>query len=222
MAGNIKPFLALSALLFTIIACKWYDQAAPVVSPNGLSCQNYTNYGSSGEGAECSYICPDQTVRQPALPERFTTSSPLYTASKEELDMEFCDMASTPVSTDPPPSAASTATPPASPTAQPSPTVELRPTLPPPLLTGEVTSCDRAMNLINFRMAEVAPDLEGKSLEVLISNEPGACAVNSLNPSLLTCRTSSSLVFPMRVVVRLDGAVVNDFTSDGFGCLVDN
>lgn len=218
MARKIKLILAFSALLFTTM-CKWYDQAAPVTSPNGLSCQNYTNYGSFEEGAECSYVCPDRTVRQPDIPGRFTAASPLYSASKEELDMRFCGMVSQSTPTEVP---MSTATLPVSPTTQPSPTVDIPPTLPPPLLTGEVTSCDRSTYSINFRMVEVAPDLTDKSLEVLISNETGACAVNPLNPSILTCRTSTPLVFPMRVVVRLDGAVVNDFTSDGLGCLVNN
>jgi hypothetical protein len=36
-------------------------------------------------------------------------------------------------------------------------------------------------------------------------------------PSLLTCTTQAPLIFPMRVVVQLDGAVVNDFTAHGLG-----
>ena len=217
MARKIKLFLAFSALLLTTM-CKWYDEAGPVTSTNGLSCQNYTSYGSFEKGADCSYICPDRTVRQITLPGKFSASSALYSASKEDLDIEFCDMASQPTPTEPP-VAQPTATLPASPTAQASPTSAISPTPLPPLLTGEVTSCDKSRNLINFRMVEVAPDLAGKELAVLISNQASTCAVNPLNPSLLTCTTRAPLIFPMRVVVQLDGAAVNDFTSDGLGCL---
>jgi hypothetical protein len=54
---------------------------------------------------------------------------------------------------------------------------------------------------------------------VLISEQESTCDVNPLNPSLLTCTTATPLTFPMRVVVQLDGAEVNDFTFDGFGCI---
>jgi hypothetical protein len=218
MSRKIKLLVALSALLLTTM-CKWYDEGGPVTSTNGLSCENYTNYGSFKEGAECSYICPDRTVRQPALPGKFSAASPLYSASKEDLDMQFCGMASGPAPTEPP---STTATLPVSPTVQASPTAAISPTPAPPLLTGEVTSCDKSMNLINFRTVELAPDLAGKDLAVLISNQASTCAVNPLNPSLLTCTTLTPLVFPMRVVVQLDGAVVNDFTSDGLGCLIND
>ena len=221
MARKIRLFLAFSALLLTTM-CKWYDQTGLVTSTNGLSCQNYTSYGSFDKGADCSYICPDRTVRQITLPGKFSASSPLYSASKEDLDIEFCDMASQPTPTEPPVAqhtATLPASPTASPTAQASATTAISPTPLPPLLTGEVTSCDKSRNLINFRMVEVAPDLAGKELAVLISNQASTCAVNPLNPSLLTCTTQAPLIFPMRVVVQLDGTVVNDFTSDGLGCL---
>jgi hypothetical protein len=198
--------------------CRWYDEAGLVTSTNGLSCLNYTSYGSFEKGADCSYICPDRTVRQITLPGKFSASSKLYSTSKEDLDIEFCDMASGPAPTEPP-VATDTATLPASPTAQASAATAISPTSPSPLLTGEVTSCDKSRNLINFRMVEVAPDLAGKELAVLISNQASTCAVNPLNPSLLTCTIQTALIFPMRVVVQLDGAVVNDFTSDGLGCL---
>jgi hypothetical protein len=106
-----------------------------------------------------------------------------------------------------------------SPTVQASPTAAISPTPLPPLLTGEVTSCNRAINLINFRMVEFAPDLTGRTLIVLISEQESACAVNPLNPSLLTCTTAAPLIFPIRVVVQVDGIDVNDFTFDGFGCV---
>jgi hypothetical protein len=218
MARKIKLFLAFSALLFTTM-CKMYDDGGLVTSTNGLSCQNYTSYGygSFEEGADCSYICPDRTVKQIAMPDKLSASSALYSASKEDLDAQFCAGILQPTPIEPP--ASTTATLPASPTAQASPVASSSPTPPLPLLTGEVTSCDRSVNLINFRMVEVAPDLNGKELAVRISDLASTCAVNTLNPSLLTCTTQAQLNFPMRVVVRVDGAVVNDFTSDGFGCL---
>lgn len=212
MIRRTKLFLVFSALLLTTM-CKWYDQSGPVTSANGLSCQNYTNYGSFEEAAECSYVCPDGTIRQPVIPGKFTTSSPLYSASKADLDARFCAGVSQSTPTELP------VTPAESPTAQASPTAQNSPTPPPPVLTGQVTSCDRPARLINFRIVEPAPDLMGKALTVLISDEAGTCSVNPINPSLLTCTTLAPLTFPMRVVVQLDGAVVNDFTSDGLGCL---
>jgi|SRR3990172_6591028 len=214
MGRKIKLFLFLAFSAILLTGCKFYDEGA--VSPtNGLSCQNYTNFGSFEEGAECFYMCPDGTVRQPVIPGKFTASSPLYSASKENLDLQLCGMAPQPTPTETP---VTTPTSPASPIAQASPTVAISPTPPPPLLTGEVTSCDRSMNLINFRMVDSAPDLTSKALTVLISDQESTCAVNPNNTSLLTCTTLAPLTFPMRVVVQLDGAVVNDLTSDGLGC----
>jgi hypothetical protein len=210
MDRKIKWFLAFSVLLFTTM-CRWYDPGGRITSTNGLSCQNYVNYGSFEEAAECSYICPDGTISQPVIAGKFSASSPLYSASKEELDGRFCAGIVQPTTTELPTSMP--------PTAQASPTAALSPTPLPPLLTGEVTSCNRSMNLINFRMVEDAPDLTGKALIVLISEQESACAVNPLNPSLLTCTTEAPLTFPMRVVVQVDGAEVNDFIFDGFGCV---
>ena len=89
MGRKIKLFLVFSVLLLTTM-CRWYDPGGRVTSTNGLSCQNYMNYGSFEEAAECSYICPDGTIQQPVIAEKFSVSSPLYSASKEELDGRFC------------------------------------------------------------------------------------------------------------------------------------
>jgi hypothetical protein len=145
---------------------------------------------------------------------KFSVSSPLYSASKEELDGRFCVGIFQPTPTELPTSMP--------PTVQPSPIVAISPTSLPPLLTGEVTSCNRSINLINFRMVEPAADLTGRTLMVLLSEQESTCAVNPLNPSLLTCTTAAALTFPMQVVVQLDGTEVNDFTFDGFGCVVNN
>jgi hypothetical protein len=138
----------------------------------------------------------------------------LYSASKEELNGQFCAGISQPTPTELPTSMP--------PTAQASPTAAISPTHLPALLTGEVTSCNRSVNLINFRMVESAPELTGRTLMVLLGEQESTCAVNPLNPSLLTCTTAAPLTFPIRVVVQLDGAEVNDFTFDGFGCVTNN
>jgi hypothetical protein len=78
--------------------------------------------------------------------------------------------------------------------------------------------CDIAINLINFRMNEPAPDLTVEGLEVEIGDRATSCSVNPTNPSLLTCNIPPGVAFPARVLVRLDGAVVNDFVYDGLGC----
>ena len=89
-----------------------------------------------------------------------------------------------------------------------------------PLLTGHVTMCDQNVDLISFRMAEPAPDLTDKVVTVQISEQETSCAVNPVNTSLLTCTLPSVITFPVRVLVSLDGAVVNDFNYDGIGCII--
>ena len=196
--------------------CRWYDPGGRVTSPNGLSCQNFINYGTFEQAAECSYICPDGTIQQPVIAGKFSISSPLYAASKEESDGRFCGVISPPTPTELPTNMPPTAR------ASPIPTAAISLTPLPPLLTGEVTSCNRSINLINFRLVESAADLTGRTLMVLISEQESTCAVNPLNPSLLTCTTAAPLTFPMRVVVQVDGTDVNDFTFDGFGCVMNN
>ncbi len=231
MHRKIKLFLAFSALLLTV--CKCY-QGEPNTYTNGLSCERYTDHRVfewGGEkyhfyirekGAECSYICPDGTVKQSDIPGEFSGSSPLYSASKADLDSQFCGIASQLTPTEPPvstsPTPSMTPTPVASPTAQASATAEISPTAQSPLLTGQVTMCDTGANLISFRIVEPPPDLTGKTLTVLISELESICAVNPANPSLLTCIIPAAVTFPASVIVSLDGAVVNDFTYDGSGC----
>lgn len=225
MPKNISLLLVFSAFLITM--CKAYDQSGPVVSPNGLSCQNYTDFGgfSGGQGAECFYSCPDGTIRQPEISGNFSTESTQYSASKGELDAQFCGMASQPTSTELPTSTspapvASTSTPLLTPTIEVSPTSGLSPTAQSPFLSGEVTLCDQTLGLISFRMVESAPDLTNKVVTVQMFEQEMACAVNPVNTSLLTCTLPSSVTFPARVLVSLDGAVVNDFTYDGIGCIL--
>jgi hypothetical protein len=235
MPRKIKLFctLAFSALLLTM--CRVYEQAERVSSIEGLSCQNYTdhrffewggkkyNYYIREEGAECSYVCPDGTVRQSDISGKISASSPLFSASKADLDAQFCGVTApqfTPTipSEETSPTLAATETPAASATPAPTATPQASPTPEQPLLTGRTTMCDLGANLISFRMVEPVPDLTDKTLMVEIAGRESACAVNPTNPSLLTCTIPELVTFPARVVVRLDGAVVNDFTYDGTGC----
>jgi hypothetical protein len=230
--------------------CTFYDQSGAVVSANGLSCQNQTDFVvfKLQQSASCYYQCPDQTIRRPQIAEKFSTSSPLYSASKEDLDAQFCGVALQPAATQPSviespiaqaspsptreiaatvsstaqvsPSPAGEIAVTGSPTAQvsPSPTRGTSVAAQTPLLTGGVTMCDLAADLINFRMVEPVLNLNNKNLEVQIADRKTSCYINDVNPSLLTCRIPGSVIFPAGVVVRLDNTVVNDFTYDGGGC----
>ena len=88
------------------------------------------------------------------------------------------------------------------------------------MLTGSVTLCDEPTGLISFRMVDTALDLTDRVLTVQISEQQTTCAVNPVNTSLLTCDLPSPISFPVEIVVSLDGAVVNDFTFDGIGCVL--
>lgn len=235
----IKLFAAFSTLLL-LSMCTIYDQSGSIISPNGLSCQNRTDYGvlAGQRVATCYYQCPDGTIRRPELEEEFTVSSTLYSASKDEVDAQFCagvtrptatqalptelatdapTDAATEAPTDPPTEAPATAAPPTEPVV-PSPTATLVVQNLPPLLSGEVTMCDVSADLVNFRMVEPVPELEGRDMEARIAGLPSRCSVNPVNTSLLTCTLPPAVTFPARVLISLDGATVNDFMYDGHGC----
>ena len=225
-----KIYLLLMFSAFLVTMCKTYDQGGPVVSPNGLSCQNYYGAFSVGEGAECFYSCPDGTIRQPEFSENFSTESNLYSASKGELDAQFCSMASGPTATIPPATTntslatlVSIPSPTLTPAAQASPILEAvteTTIASSPLLTNNVTMCDQTVDLISFRLVQPALDLTNKVVTVQISEQETVCAVNPVNTSLLTCDLPNRITFPARVLVSLDGAVVNDFNYDGIGCIL--
>jgi hypothetical protein len=103
------------------------------------------------------------------------------------------------------------------PPAEISATEEIPPTGP-SLLTGRVTMCDTGGNLINFRLAELPPDLTGKTLTAQIAEQESTCYINPTNPSLMTCTLPPGVTFPAQVVVTMDGAVVIDFVYDGLEC----
>jgi hypothetical protein len=215
---------------FLLSMCRSYDQNGTVSSINGLSCQNYTDYGffKRSEGAACFYVCPDGTVAQPHISENFSGDSSLFTAARNELDSQFCSLpaqstateslASTPAT--PLATSSTTAPPIETATIDASPTVEISPTAAPLLLTGEVTMCDQTIDLISFRILDTAPDLTDELVTLQISEQETTCAVNPVNTSLLTCSLPSLITFPARVVASLDGAVVNDFQYDGVGCIL--
>ena len=219
MHRNFKLFAAFSALIISM--CTFYDQSGAIVAPNGLSCQNLTNYDSiqGKPAADCYYSCPDGTGRQTEIDGEFGSSSPLYRASKEDLNEQFCENPNLPVLTQPPatdapsPTQAAPATEPVRPSATSEITLSDQ-----PFLRGDVTMCDVGIRLINFRMIEPIPDLTLEGLEVQIDDLPTTCSVNPTNTSLLTCTIPPAVTFPARVLVHLDDAVVNDFVYDGLGC----
>lgn len=226
MHRNIKLFAAFSVLLLTV--CTFYDQSGAVISSNGLSCQNQTDivFLKWQQVSKCYYECSDGTFRELEIPGNFSASSPLYSASKKDLDAQFCDLAAHSTATQLPatPHPTATISPTVFPVASPTEPASVSPTPGPvvavrtPLLTGEVTMCDLAVNLINFRMKEPIPDLKTKALAVQIAGQDSTCTANAVNPSLLTCTIPVAETFPARVVVRLDNVIVNDFVYDGLWC----
>ena len=187
---------------------------------DGLSCRNFTAYfeGGSGitsKGVECTYVCPNGETVGP----RDFDFDPSLSATKADLDRLFCGIAPptfTPVTT----LVTSSPTPAETPTVRASATasVTISPTSASPLLTGQVTMCDTGANLISFRIAEPVPDLTGRTVEAEIAGQDSICTVNPVNTSLLTCTMPPGLIFPVSVVVSLDGAVVNELTLNGIGC----
>ena len=226
MHKKLKLVFVFSAFLLTM--CRAY--AAPVSTIDGLSCRTYTDYFQDGlntsKGVECTYTCPDGTV---AGPFEFETD-PSLSGTKGDLDHLFCGIAPatftpTEPAADTSPTTDVSSTPTASPHLVESPTARASATagisliIQEPLLTGRVTMCDIGGNLISFRIVQSPPDLTGKTLTAQIDEQESTCYVNPTNPSLMTCTIPAAVIFPARVVVSLDGAVVNDFTYDGIGCI---
>jgi len=248
MSKKVVFMLVFSAFFLTM--CKTYA-SEPTTYTNGLSCNNYTdhrffewrgeeyNYYIREEGADCSYTCSDGTT---FLMNISGTVSSMYSASKDELDAQFCGVALQPTPTEALPTESPTLT--ATPTfaVEATPTLEASPTLaesPIPgasptgeiaataestssargsLLTGRVTMCDTGGNLISFRLTQPPPDLTGKILTAQIGGQASACYINATNPSLMTCTLPPGMVFPAQVIVSVDGTVASEFTYDGKGC----
>jgi hypothetical protein len=219
MRKKLKLFIVFSCLLLTM--CRRYEEGAPLLTMEGLSCRNYTAYFehglSSSQGLECYYACPDKTIG----PLDFQVDPALY-YTEGDMDRLYCG-----IEPQPTPTLASTSTSPtevASPTLvssapiEISATAEMTLTAPASLLTGRVTMCDTGINLISFRVTEPPPDLTGKTLTAQIADQDSSCYINPTNPSLMTCTIPAGVIFPARVVVSVDGVVVNDFVYDGLGC----
>ena len=216
--GHMKKKLLLAFYALVLTMCRSYSQAVPVNSIDELSCRPYTDYSGQGvsRGIECSYTCPNGETAGP----RDFDSDPSLSATKGDLDLLFCGIepptftpAATLVSDSP--------TPAETPTVQASATATTTVTIAPtgsPLFTGQVTMCDTGGNLISFRIVDPAPDLTGKTVTIEIAGQENSCEINPVNPSLMTCTMPPGLVFPASVVVRLDGAVLNELTLDGTGC----
>jgi hypothetical protein len=182
----------------------------------------YTAYFEKGLGIsrviECYYTCSNGFVIGP-----FDAQvDPSLSAAKGDLERQLCGIApptftpmEPPATTSPTPAPSATLA--ESPTAQASSTSEI-PLTGQSLLTGNVTMCDTGVNLISFRIVQPPPDLTGKTLTVQIAEQESACYVNQTNPSLMTCTIPVGVTFPARVVVSLDGVVMNDFTYDGLWC----
>jgi hypothetical protein len=224
MPGKLKLVVVFSFFFLTM--CRGY--AAPVSTIDGMSCRAYTAYFEQGfgtsKGLECYYTCPDEIVVGPLD----FQADPAYSATKGDLDRLYCGIApvwtATAVSTNiamtttASPISSASPIPTASATSPASPTAETSLTSQAPLFTGSVTMCDTGAALISFRLIEPPPDLTGKTLTAQIDEQESICAINPTNPSLMTCTLPTNMTFPARVVVSLDGLVVNDFTFDGIGC----
>lgn len=216
MSGKTKLFLLFFACLLPMCT---NSPTEPVTYENGLSCV-YIN----DEDANCSYICPDGTMKEVNL------SDISISSSKEELDAEVCN--SVPRSTATSMESLLTLFPVSSPTR--TPTASRTPAISSTasstslatvsagdsLLTGSVSMCDLGGKLINFRMAQPPQDITNRTLEVQIGDRESVCYINPTNRSLLTCRLPIGVSFPATIVVSLDGTQVNEFVYSGLGCSV--
>lgn len=219
MRKKLKLFIVFSCLFLTM--CRRYQEGPPLLTMDGLSCRNYTAYFehglSSSKGLECYYACPDKTIG----PLDFQID-PALNYTEGDMDRLYCGIGPQPTPTlaptNPSPTAVATLTLVSSPPPEASPTTEITPTVSTPLLTGKVTMCDTGINLISFRVVEPTPDLTGKTLTAQIADQDSTCLINPTNPSLMTCTIPAGVTFPARVVVSVDGVVVNDFEYDGIGC----
>ena len=207
MRKKLIFFLVFSAFLLSMCGTA---PARPLANPiEGLSCQAS---GSSAQGLECFYSCPEGRVG-PIL----FDGDPSLSLSKGDFDRRYCNVAPQSTSTSPP---AASPSPTSSPTLVASATVAVPVTGDDPLLAETASMCDLGGKLINFRIMQPAPDITGKTLEVQIAEQDSSCYVNPTNPGLLTCSIPNDISFPAHVVVSLDGAVVNDFLYSGVGCAI--
>ena len=209
MRKKLMLFMVLSSFLVTMCG-RFADRelANPI---DGLSCQAVT--GSGQRALECHYTCPEGTVG-PILFE----GDPSLSLSKGDFDRRYCETVPQSTATSPPASPSPSPTTP--PTIEPTATVAVTVTAQDPLLAETVSMCDLGGKLINFRLLEPASELTAESLDVQIAGQDSTCYVNQTNPSLLTCTIPNDISFPAQVVVRLDGAIVNDFLYSGVGCSI--
>lgn len=207
MRKKVIFFLLFSTFLLPMCGTMPERQLANPI--DGLSCRAG---GSSGQAMECFYSCPEGTVGPISF-----DGDPSLSLSKGDFDRVYCEIAPQFTSTAP---VAGSPSPTSSPTLVASATAVVPVTGGDPLLAETTSMCDLGGKLINFRIAQPVPDLTGKTLDVQIAEQESICYVNPTNPSLLTCSIPNDISFPARIVVSLDGAVVNDFLYDGIGCAI--
>src|SRR5215212_9875585 len=102
MRGKTVFSLLLSALLLTM--CTSFSETQLANPIEGLSCRGSTD---TAQGLQCTYICPDGTVKSLEF-----ESDPSLSATKGDLDRQFCGI--TPPSTPTKPSASASPSPSAS------------------------------------------------------------------------------------------------------------
>lgn len=217
MSGKTSLFLLFFVCLLTMCT-----SSAPesITYENGLSCVSVR-----GEDVNCTYTCSDGSTQEVDISD---PASSLITSSREDLEVEICGATPRPTATAMEslltvfPVSTNSAAPRVSRTPRGSPTGTVAAILPTggSLLTGTVSMCDLGGKLINFRIAPPVQDLSGHALKLQIAERESTCYVNPTNRSLLTCLIPIGVSFPARVVVWLDGDLVNDFVYNGLGCAV--
>ena len=208
-----KTILSLLLSTLWLTMCTSFSEKELANPIEGLSCRGSTD---TAQGLECKYTCPDGTVKSLEF-----ESDPSLSATKGDLDRQFCGIAPPATPTKPPASASPTLSVSPTQTKQASPTATVvTVATQDPLLTGTVSMCDLGGKLINFRVVQPAPDLTERTLDVQIAEQDSTCYTNPTNPALLTCTIPAEVSFPASVVVSLDGAVVNEFVYSGLGCTV--
>lgn len=115
------------------------------------------------------------------------------------------------------PAVTSTPTPSPVPTATstPMPTATL-----PPLLSGEVSACNKKDGFINFKLATISPLVNESDILLTINGTQVSCTFAGSDNSLLSCPLPAGSTFPAQIHVSQGNVTVNDFTYDGGGCVV--
>jgi hypothetical protein len=87
-----------------------------------------------------------------------------------------------------------------------------------PLLSGNVTACDRKAGFINFELAAISPLVSESDVVLTINGTQVPCLFAGSDNSLLSCPLPASVTFPAQIHVTVAGASTDDFSYDGSGC----